>query len=147
MRWHPAQRQSVQLPSERETFALKEDIARSAFPNTSKMSSIQRDESYIVPVRLFSFLQHDQQKESSSCPGWLLDFHRCYHNWCNGMKMRFKGFRKSVSAKKHGSPFLISLPQTTENIYFMADCCQEDARQFWLGVMGSKMMIGVFSSD
>lgn len=146
MRWHPPQRQSARLLSERETFTLKKkDTARSAFHDTSKMSLIQRDDSYIVPVRLFLFLQHDQQKESSSCPGWLLAFHRRYHYWCNAMIIRF---RKSVSAKKIEFFFFsYFLRQTTLNIYFMADCCQEVARQLWLGVMGSKMMMGVFSSD
>lgn len=146
MRWHPPQRQSARLLSERETFTLKKkDTARSAFHDTSKMSLIHRDDSYIVPVRLFLFLQHDQQKESSSCPGWLLAFHRRYHYWCNAMIIRF---RKSVSAKKIEFFFFsYFLRQTTLNIYFMADCCQEVARQLWLGVMGSKMMMGVFSSD
>lgn len=146
MRWHPPQRQSARLLSERETFTLKKkDTARSAFHDTSKMSLIHRDDSYIVPVRLFLFLQHDQQKESSSCPGWLLAFHRRYHYWCNAMIIRF---RKSVSAKKIEFFFFsYFLRQTTLNIYFMADCCQEVARQLWLWVMGSKMMMGVFSSD
>lgn len=84
-------------PRGKRSHKKKKDTARSAFHDTSKMSLIQRDDSYIVPVRLFLFLQHDQQKESSSCPGWLLAFHRRYHYWCNAMIIRF---RKSVSAKK-----------------------------------------------
>lgn len=110
----------------------KKDTARSAFHDTSKMSLIQRDDSYIVPVRLFLFLQHDQQKESSSCPGWLLAFHRRYHYWCNTMIIRF---RKSVSAKKIEFFFFsYFLRQTTLNIYFMVKKSHDSSDSEWWGL-------------
>lgn len=119
----------------------KKDIARSAFHNTSKMSLIQSDDSYIVPVRQFFFLQHDRQKESSSCSGWLLAFHRRYHYWCNGMIVRFKGLRKSVSAKKLSSFFFCFLWQTILNISTILNIQNDDRRLFlWLEYRRSSVL-------